>query len=65
MACLVGLATAFGTALKRGARVVIAREAGATVTEIEGLADGSATVVVAAPGLEGPLVELLKASASN
>ena len=47
------------------AGVVVAREAGATVTEIEGLADGSATVVVAAPGLEGPLVELLKASASN
>jgi myo-inositol-1(or 4)-monophosphatase len=47
------------------AGVVIAREAGATVTEIEGLADGSATVVVAAPGLEGTLVELLKASASN
>ncbi len=44
---------------------VIAREAGATVTEIEGLADGSPTFVVAAPGLEGPLVELLKASASS
>ena len=42
---------------------VIARGARATVTEIEGLADGSPTFVVAAPGLEGPLVELLKASA--
>ena len=44
---------------------VIVREAGATVTEIEGLADGSSTVVVAAPGLEGPLVALLESTASN
>jgi myo-inositol-1(or 4)-monophosphatase len=46
----------------RAAGEVIVREAGATVTDVEGLADGSATFVVAAPGLEGPLVELLKSA---
>ncbi len=44
---------------------VIVREAGATITEIEGLVDGSSTVVVAAPGLEGPLVELLESTAAH
>jgi myo-inositol-1(or 4)-monophosphatase len=44
---------------------IIVREAGATITEIEGLADGSSTVVVAAPGLEGPLIELLKSAVST
>ncbi|MGA2803692.1 MAG: inositol monophosphatase family protein [Acidimicrobiales bacterium] len=46
----------------RAAGDVIVREAGATVTDVEGLADGSSTFVVAAPGLEGPLVELLKSA---
>lgn len=44
---------------------VVAREAGATVNLVEGLADGSSTVVVAAPGLGGPLVELLKRSVAH
>ena len=44
---------------------VVAREAGATVNLVEGLADGSSTVVVAAPGLGGPLVELLKRSVAD
>ncbi len=44
---------------------IIVREAGATITEVEGLADGSPTVVVAAPGLEGPLVELLESAVST
>jgi fructose-1,6-bisphosphatase/inositol monophosphatase family enzyme len=39
---------------------VIALEAGATVTTAEGLAHGAPTVVVAAPGLEEPLLELLE-----
>lgn len=44
---------------------VVAREAGATVTVLEGLIAGSGTVVAAAPGLEGPLVELLERAASG
>jgi len=44
---------------------VIAREAGATVTELEGLPAQSPTIVAAAPGLEGQLVELLKRAASS
>jgi fructose-1,6-bisphosphatase/inositol monophosphatase family enzyme len=38
---------------------VIALEAGATVSLVEGLAHGVPTVVAAAPGLEEPLLELL------
>jgi myo-inositol-1(or 4)-monophosphatase len=44
---------------------VIAREAGATVISLEGLPADPPTVVAAAPGLQGPLVELLERSASN
>ncbi|MFZ2058582.1 MAG: inositol monophosphatase family protein [Acidimicrobiales bacterium] len=44
---------------------VIAREAGATVISLEGLPADPPTVVAAAPGLQGPLVELLEHSASN
>jgi myo-inositol-1(or 4)-monophosphatase len=44
---------------------VIAREAGATVTELEGLPAQSPTIVAAAPGLEGQLVELLKRASSS
>jgi myo-inositol-1(or 4)-monophosphatase len=44
---------------------VVAREAGATVTVLEGLIAGSRTVVAAAPGLEGALVDLLERAASG
>ena len=44
---------------------VIAREAGATVKVLEGLTAGAATVVVAAPGLEAGLVQLLERAASG
>jgi fructose-1,6-bisphosphatase/inositol monophosphatase family enzyme len=49
----------------RAAGEVIVREAGATLTDVGGLADGSSTLVVAAPGLEGPLVELLRNAVSS
>ncbi|MGD0983965.1 MAG: inositol monophosphatase family protein [Acidimicrobiales bacterium] len=49
----------------RAAGEVIVREAGATLTDVGGLADGSPTLVVAAPGLEGPLVELLRNAVSS
>jgi len=44
---------------------LIAREAGATVTALEGAADAPPTIVAAAPGLEAPLVELLLRAASE
>jgi fructose-1,6-bisphosphatase/inositol monophosphatase family enzyme len=39
---------------------LIAREAGATVTALDGVLDAPPTVVAAAPGLEAPLIELLQ-----
>lgn len=42
---------------------LVAREAGATVTELEGVIDGSPTLVAAAPHLAGPLVALLEQAA--
>jgi len=44
---------------------VIVREAGGTISSLEGLHPGWPTVVAAAPGFEGPLVELLKRAASS
>jgi fructose-1,6-bisphosphatase/inositol monophosphatase family enzyme len=44
---------------------LVAREAGATVAELEGVVDGSSTVVAAAPHLSGPLVALLEQAASS
>jgi fructose-1,6-bisphosphatase/inositol monophosphatase family enzyme len=44
---------------------LVAREAGGSVTSIEGLLEAVPTVVAAAPGLEAPLAELLRRAASE
>jgi len=49
----------------RAAGELIVREAGGTVKVLERLIAGSSAVVAAAPGLEGPLVELLERAASR
>jgi myo-inositol-1(or 4)-monophosphatase len=41
---------------------LVARESGATVIAVDGLIDGSPTIVAAAPGLQDVLVDLLKRS---
>jgi myo-inositol-1(or 4)-monophosphatase len=49
----------------RAAGELIASEAGATVLTLEGLLPDTHTIVVAAPGLQGPLVELLQRAARH
>ena len=45
------------------AGALVAHEAGASVVMIDWLHPGSTTTLAAAPGLEGPLVELLRRAA--
>ncbi|MGA2528696.1 MAG: inositol monophosphatase family protein [Acidimicrobiales bacterium] len=49
----------------RAAGGLIAREAGATLSTIEDLIEGSPTIVAAAPGLEDPFLELLERAGSS